>query len=317
MGSFIATRLVRLVATLLAVSFLTFLLVNLLPGDAINALIPIEAQQDQEYVAQVRAEWGLDDPMLVRYGRWLGDAVRGDLGDSIVTSRAVSSEIAHRIPVTGELMIVTVVFSVLLAVPLGVMSAYREGSRLDQVISGGAQFALSVPGFVAGLLFIYVFAMKLGWFPATGWTRISNSISGNLMTVTLPALSLSVIEVAVYTRVVRSDLVTTLKEDYILSARSKGLRDGFILFRHALRPSSLTLITVVGLNIGLLLGGTVVVEFLFALPGLGKRLLDAIFQRDFMMVQGITVFVAMVYVVVNTLVDLVYLVVDPRIRKAD
>ncbi len=307
----------RLVATLLAVSFLTFLLVNLLPGDAINALIPIEAQQDQEYVAQVRAEWGLDDPMLVRYGKWLGDAVRGDLGDSIVTSRAVSSEIAHRIPVTGELMIVTVIFSVLLAVPLGVMSAYREGSRLDQFISGGAQFALSVPGFVAGLLFIYVFAMKLGWFPATGWTRISNSISGNLMTVTLPALSLSVIEVAVYTRVVRSDLVTTLKEDYILSARSKGLRDGFILFRHALRPSSLTLITVVGLNIGLLLGGTVVVEFLFALPGLGKRLLDAIFQRDFMMVQGITVFVAMVYVVVNTLVDLVYLVVDPRIRKAD
>jgi len=308
---------VRLVATLLAVSFLTFLLVNLLPGDAINALIPIEAQQDQEYVAQVRAEWGLNDPMLVRYGKWLGDAVRGDLGDSIVTSRAVSSEIAHRIPVTGELMIVTVVFSVLMAVPLGVMSAYREGSRLDQVISGGAQFALSVPGFVAGLLFIYVFAMKLGWFPATGWTRISNSISGNLMTVTLPALSLSVIEVAVYARVVRSDLVTTLKEDYILSARSKGLRDGFILFRHALRPSSLTLITVVGLNIGLLLGGTVVVEFLFALPGLGKRLLDAIFQRDFMMVQGITVFVAMVYVVVNTLVDLVYLVVDPRIRKAD
>ncbi len=307
----------RLVATLLAVSFLTFLLVNLLPGDAINALIPIEAQQDQEYVAQVRAEWGLDDPMLVRYGKWLGDAVRGDLGDSIVTSRAVSSEIAHRIPVTGELMIVTVIFSVLLAVPLGVMSAYREGSRLDQFISGGAQFALSVPGFVAGLLFIYVFAMKLGWFPATGWTRISNSISGNLMTVTLPALSLSVIEVAVYTRVVRSDLVTTLKEDYILSARSKGLKDGFILFRHALRPSSLTLITVVGLNIGLLLGGTVVVEFLFALPGLGKRLLDAIFQRDFMMVQGITVFVAMVYVVVNTLVDLVYLVVDPRIRKAD
>ncbi|HJL82673.1 MAG TPA: ABC transporter permease [Acidimicrobiales bacterium] len=317
MGSFIAIRLVRLVATLLAVSFLTFLLVNLLPGDAINALIPIEAQQDQEYVAQVRAEWGLNDPMLVRYGKWLGDAVRGDLGESIVTSRAVSSEIAHRMPVTGELMIVTVVFSVLMAVPLGVMSAYREGSRLDQVISGGAQFALSVPGFVAGLLFIYVFAMKLGWFPATGWTRISNSISGNLMTVTLPALSLSVIEVAVYARVVRSDLVTTLKEDYILSARSKGLRDGFILFRHALRPSSLTLITVVGLNIGLLLGGTVVVEFLFALPGLGKRLLDAIFQRDFMMVQGITVFVAMVYVVVNTLVDLVYLVVDPRIRKAD
>ncbi len=317
MGTFIATRMVRLVATLLAVSFLTFLLVNLLPGDAINALIPIEAQQDREYVAQVRAEWGLDDPMLVRYGRWLGDAVQGDLGDSIVTSRAVSDEIKHRIPVTGELMVVTVAFSVLMAIPLGVLAAWREGSRLDQLISGSAQLALSVPGFVAGLILIYVFAMKLNWLPATGWTRISKDLVGNFRTVTLPALSLAVIEVAVYTRVVRSDLVTTLKEDYILSAKSKGLKTGFILFRHALRPSSLTLITVVGLNIGLLLGGTVVVEFLFALPGLGKRLLDAIFQRDFMMVQGITVFVAMVYVVVNTLVDLVYLIVDPRIRKAD
>ena len=312
---FIAKRLVRLVATVVAVSFLTFLLVNLLPGDAINALIPIDAQQDREYVEQVREEWGLNDPMLVRYGRWLGDAATGDLGKSIVTSRTVTEEITHRLPVTGELMLVTVVLSVLLAVPLGVLAAYREGGRTDQVISGMAQVFLSIPGFVAGLLLIYVFAMKLRWLPATGWNRLSDGVGGNLKTVILPALSLALIEIAVYLRVVRSDMLHTLEEDYVLSARAKGLSDRYILFRHCLRPSSLTLITLVGLNIGYLMSGTVVVEFLFAIPGLGKRLLDAIFQRDFMMVQGITVFIATVFVAVNTLVDFVYMVVDPRIRK--
>ena len=317
MGPFIAKRLVRLIGTLLAVSFLTFLLVNLLPGDAINALIPIDAQQDREFVEQVREEWGLNDPMLVRYGRWLGDAVQGDFGDSIVTSRTVSSEIFHRLPVTAELMLVTVGLSVMLAIPLGVMAAYREGSRLDQVISGIAQVFLSIPGVVAGLLLIYVFAMKLGWLPATGWNRLSNGLLDNLRTVILPALSLALIEIAVYTRVVRSDVMNTLQENYVLSARAKGLSDRYVLFRHCLRPSSLTLITVIGLNIGSLLGGTVVVEFLFAMPGLGKRLLDSIFQRDFMMVQGLTVFIATIYVLVNTAVDLIYMVVDPRIRKAD
>ncbi len=314
---FIAKRIVRLAATLVAVSFLTFLLVNLLPGDAINALIPIDAQQDREFVEQVREEWGLNDPMLVRYARWLGDAATGDFGDSIVTSRTVSDEIFHRLPVTAELMLVTVGLSVLLAVPLGVAAAYREGTRVDQFVSGLSQVFLSIPGFVAGLFLIYVFAMKLGWLPATGWNRLSDGLLDNLKTVILPALSLALIEIAVYTRVVRSDVIGTLQETYVLSARSKGLKDRYILFRHCLRPSSLTLITVVGLNIGSLLGGTVVVEFLFAMPGLGKRLLDAIFQRDFMMVQGITVFIATVYVAVNTLVDLVYMVVDPRIRKAD
>lgn len=315
MGKMLAVRFVRLIATILAVSFLTFLMVNLLPGDPINALIPPEAQHDQEFVEQLREEFGLNDPMLVRYGKWLGDAVTGDLGKSVITKQPVAQEIWRRLPITSELAIVSVVFSLMMAVPLGTLSAYKQGKRVDQGISAVAQVSLSIPNFVLGLFLIYLFAMKLRWLPATGWTRLTESVSGNIKSVLLPAMSLALAEIAVYTRVVRSDMISTLQEDYVLSARAKGLKDRFILLRHALRPSSLTLITVVGLNVGALIGGTVVMEVLFAIPGLGKRLLDAIFQRDFLMVQGITVFIAIVYVTINTVVDIIYMLVDPRIRK--
>ena len=315
MPKMIAGRLTRLALTLMVVSFVTFVGVNVLPGDAINALIPIDAQQDQEFVEQVREEWGLNDPMLVRYGRWLGNAVQGDLGDSIVTGRPVTDEIVHRLPITLEIMFVAVGLSLLLAIPLGLLSAYREGRRPDRVISGVAQLALSMPVFVTGLILIYFFALKLHWFPATGWSRLSEGIGPNLKTVALPAISLAITEAAVYTRVLRSDVITTLKENYILSARAKGLTDRYILFRHGLRPSLLTLVTVVGLSIGTLIGGTLVVEYLFAIPGIGRRIFSAIYQRDFMMVQGITILITAFYVIVNTVVDLAYMVVDPRIRR--
>ncbi len=315
MGKMLAARLVRMVATILVVSFMTFMMVNLLPGDPINALVPPESQNDQEFVEQLREEFGLNDPMMVRYANWLGDAVTGDLGKSVITSQPVAGEIWRRLPITAELALVSIGFSLFIAIPLGTLSAYKQGKRVDQSISAAAQVSLSIPNFVLGLLLIYVFAMRLQWLPATGWTRLTESVSGNIKSVILPALSLALAEAAVYTRVVRSDMISTLQEDYILSARAKGLKDRFILFRHALRPSSLTLITVVGLNVGALIGGTVVIETLFAIPGLGKRLLDAVFQRDFLMIQGITVFVAVVYVTINTLVDLIYMLVDPRIRK--
>ena len=315
MGKMLAARLVRLVATILVVSFVTFMMVNLLPGDPINALVPPESQNDQEFVEQLREEFGLNDPMMVRYANWLGDAVTGDLGKSVITSQPVAGEIWRRLPITAELALVSIGFSLFIAIPLGTLSAYKQGKRVDQSISAAAQVSLSIPNFVLGLLLIYVFAMRLQWLPATGWTRLTESVSGNIKSVILPAMSLALAEIAVYTRVVRSDMISTLQEDYILSARAKGLKDRFILFRHALRPSSLTLITVVGLNVGALIGGTVVIETLFAIPGLGKRLLDAVFQRDFLMIQGITVFVAVVYVTINTLVDIIYMLVDPRIRK--
>ena len=313
----IASRLTRLVLTVLVVTFATFTLTNVLPGDAVNALIPIDAQQDREFVEQIREEWGLNDPLIVRYGRWLGDAVQGDLGRSLVTGQPVTDEITHRLPITFEIMVVTVGFSLLVAVPLGAFTGYREGRKSDRVFSGVAQAGLSLPSFVTGLILIYVFALKLQWFPAVGWNRLSNGIGPNLKTVALPALALAITEIAVYTRVLRSDMIATLKENYILSARAKGLTDRFILFRHGLRPSLLTLVTVVGLNIAALLGGVLVIEYLFAIPGIGKRLFSAIQQRDFMMVQAITMLITVFYVVVNTITDLTYMVVDPRIRRTN
>ncbi len=313
----IASRLTRLVLTVLVVTFATFTLTNVLPGDAVNALIPIDAQQDREFVEQIREEWGLNDPLIVRYGRWLGDAVQGDLGRSLVTGQPVTDEITHRLPITLEIMVVAVGFSLLVAVPLGAFTGYREGRKSDRVFSGVAQAGLSLPSFVTGLILIYVFALKLQWFPAVGWNRLSNGIGPNLKSVALPALALAITEIAVYTRVLRSDMIHTLKENYILSARAKGLTDRFILFRHGLRPSLLTLVTVVGLNIAALLGGVLVIEYLFAIPGIGKRLFSAIQQRDFMMVQAITILITVFYVVVNTITDLTYMVVDPRIRRTN
>ncbi|MCS5686537.1 MAG: ABC transporter permease [Acidimicrobiales bacterium] len=313
----IASRLTRLVLTVLVVTFATFTLTNVLPGDAVNALIPIDAQQDREFVEQIREEWGLNDPLIVRYGRWLGDAVQGDLGRSLVTGQPVTDEITHRLPITLEIMVVAVGFSLLVAVPLGAFTGYREGRKSDRVFSGVAQAGLSLPSFVTGLILIYVFALKLQWFPAVGWNRLSNGIGPNLKSVALPALALAITEIAVYTRVLRSDMIHTLKENYILSARAKGLTDRFILFRHGLRPSLLTLVTVVGLNIGFLIGGTLVIEYVFAIPGIGKRLFSAIQQRDFMMVQAITILITVFYVVVNTITDLTYMVVDPRIRRTN
>jgi len=311
----VAARLVRLGAVLLAVSFLTFMMANVLPGDPIDALIPIELQEDQEFVAELREEWGLNDPLLGRYGRWLGNAVQGDLGKSYITGRPIMDEVTPRLPITAELMVVSIGLALLVAVPLGVLSAYREGSSTDQSVTAGALLGISTPNFLLGIILIYFMAVKLHWFPAVGWVRISDSFTGNLKSVALPAVSLAVAEAAVFTRIVRSDMIATLKENYILSARAKGLRDRFILFRHGLRPSSLTLITVVGLNAAGLIGGTIILERLFAIPGVGWRLFNAVLQRDYMMVQGITMLIAAAYVIINAMVDFIYLAIDPRIRR--
>jgi peptide/nickel transport system permease protein len=206
--------------------------------------------------------------------------------------------------------------ALVLALPLGVIGAYKEGKWQDSTTSAAAQVALSVPNFITGIFLIWLFAVKLDLLPASNWNRISDKgLGANLKTAILPATALATTQMAIFSRLVRADMIATLKENYILSARAKGLGDRYILMRHALRPSSLSLMTIVGINFGALLGGTVVIETLFAIPGLGFRLINAINQRDILVIQGITVFVAVVYVVINTVVDLLYAVVDPRIRR--
>lgn len=308
-------RLVRLAATLLAVSFLTFMMVNLLPGDPVNSILPPESQTP-ERIAQVREDLGLDDPLPEQYIGWLGGVVQFDFGQSYRTNQPVHEALLQRLPVTVELAILAIGIAVIFGVPLGVISAYKQGQRLDTVISSVVQFMLSVPAFVAAVFFIYLFAVQFQVLPATGWTRITNDLYGNLKTAILPAVALSLSQLAIYTRLVRADMITTLQENFVLSARAKGLTNRFILFRHALRPSSLSVITVIGLNIGVLLGGTVVIEKIFALPGIGGLLIDSIGQRDYLVVQGVVLLIAASYVIINTVVDLVYAMVDPRIRAS-
>ncbi|MEM7286122.1 MAG: ABC transporter permease [Actinomycetota bacterium] len=316
MGKVLAVRFGRLAATLFAVTFLSFLMTSLLPGDPAVAVLGTDGVQNEELLEQTREELGLNDPLPVRYWNWLSDAVTLDLGESFINDQDVWQTIKDRVPVTAQLAFMAILIAVILAVPIGVIGAYRQGRWQDKTTSAAVQVALSVPNFITGIFLIWLFSVQLNWLPASNWNRISEKgLWANLETAILPATALAMTQMAIFSRLVRSDMIATLKENYILAARSKGLSDGYILRRHALRPSSLSLMTIVGINFGALLGGTVVIETLFAIPGLGFRLINAISQRDILVIQGITVFVAVVYVLINTLVDLLYMVVDPRIRR--
>ena len=317
MGKVIAARLIRLIATLLAVTFLTFSMTALLPGDPVNAILGVDSVRDPEVVAKTPADLGLDDPFLIRYVNWLGNTVTGDLGQSYITDQEVISTISQRLPVTAQLAFMAIIMALILAIPIGVLGAYKQGKWQDSTTSAGVQVALSVPNFIVGIFLIWLFSVQLGWLPASNWNRISNDgLIENLKTAILPASALAMTQMAIFSRLVRSDMIATLQENYILAARSKGLSNRFILLRHALRPSSLSLMTIIGINFGALLGGTVIIETLFAIPGIGFRLINAINQRDIIVIQGITVFIATAYVVINTVVDLLYAVIDPRIRRA-
>ncbi|MEX0740444.1 MAG: ABC transporter permease [Pseudohongiella sp.] len=309
-------KLPWLIGTLLAVSFFTFMLVSLLPGDP-AVMILGAGGVSPEAVAQLRLELGLDRPLVIRYFDWLGSALSGDLGRSPMTGQAVTDAILSRLPVTIQLGTMAIVIALTLAIPLAMVSAYFAGSRLDRGISGLGFALMSVPGFMMAIFLILVFAVGLGWFPATGWVPLSESPAGNLQSAILPAMSLAMIELALYMRLLRTDLIDTLQQDYITLARAKGLPNWLILTRHALRPSSFSLMTVVGLQLGGVISGAIIVEEIFALPGVGRLLYQSILQRDLLMVQGIVLFIATAYVVVNFLVDLCYSLLDPRVRYAE
>jgi peptide/nickel transport system permease protein len=312
----IAFILLRLIVTLLAITFLTFLMVALLPGDPVDTILGSSGERTEEQVEQIREDLNLDDPFVVRYFAWLGSAITGDLGDSYITDQPVSDTIRQRVPVTAQLAFMAIGIDVLVAVPLGVLGAYKQSKWQDSTTSAFAQVALSIPNFIVGIFLIWLFAVRWDVLPASNWNRLSDGVADNLKTSILPALALALGTMAVFSRLIRSDMIATLKEDFILSARSKGLSDRYILFRHALRPSSLSLMTIVGISFGALLGGTVVIEQLFAIPGLGGSLINAINGRDIILIQGITVFIAVMFIIINTVVDLMYAVLDPRIRRS-
>lgn len=310
----LARQLLRLVVVLFCVTLLTYFIVNILPGDvAIVILGSLATPQD---IAGLRADLGLDRPMLVRYFDWLGSALSGDLGRSYRNGEPVAQAIADRLPVSLQLMVMAQILALGIAVPVALLSVRRPGGLFDRMSASAAFGFLAMPNFMLGIVLIYLFSVTFDLLPATGFTPMSEGLWDNLVSMTLPALTLGLIEWTVLMRVLRSDLLTTLKEDFILLARAKGLPQWRVLLQHALRPSSFTLITVLGLNIGGLIGGAVIVEQIFALPGVGRLLLGGIFNRDLILVQGTVSFIAAGFVVINFLVDMLYAVLDPRVRYA-
>jgi peptide/nickel transport system permease protein len=312
MAKFVGRRLLYLLPVLFAVTLLTFLIASLLPGDLAYTILGDQATPEK--VEALRAQMGLDRPIWERYLIWLGSAVQGDLGRSFRTGETVLAAVVDRLPVSLQLMFMAMGLAILIAIPLAILCAVRSGSALDRFFTGLAFGKLSVPPFMVAILLIYLFAVELGWLPATGWVPFAEDPVANLRSMVLPALTLAIAEWPVLMRVLRSDMIATLQEDYIAMAKAKGLRPARILLVHALKPSSLTLVTVAGINIGRLIGGALIIETIFALPGIGRLLVGAIYARDFIILQGVVLFVAVGFVVVNFVVDLLYAVLDPRIR---
>jgi peptide/nickel transport system permease protein len=307
-------KVIRLVLTLFAVSVFTFLLTSLLPGDPAVTILGVNGVTP-EALAAVHKDLGLDKPLITRYTTWLGDVLHGDLGTSYSLGRSVGSQITSHLPVTLEIIGLAILIALVVAIPLGVFTAYKASSLADRAISLVKFALLSVPTFVVGIVLILVFAVRLDVLPPSGWVGLSEDPAENLRRALLPALALALPQIAVYTRLLRGDMRSTLDQDFVAFADAKGLSRRRVLLGHALRPSSFSLVTLVGLSVGFLMGGTVVVETMFNVPGVGSLLVNAIYQRDLVMVQGVTLFIAVAFVLVNFVVDLLYSLLDPRIRR--
>ena len=311
---FFGGRLLQLIVVLLIVSAFSFLLLNLLPGNPVYTLLGASATP--EAVAQLTHQMGLDKPAWQRYFIWLWSLLHGDLGSSYVNHQPVLLSIEQRLPVTAELIGLSQIIALGISIPLGIASAVRPNGVMDRIASGISFGLLSIPGFILAELLVYLLAVNNNLFPATGFVPFFDDPLLNLQSLTLPAFTLGLGSMAVYTRVLRTDMIATLQQDFISLAIAKGLPTRYILLRHALRPSSFTLLTVGGLNIGTLIGGAFIIEYIFQLPGVGLLTIGSIYARDYLVVTATTVLVAGGFVTINFIVDMLYVLLDPRIRSA-
>ncbi len=317
MLSFLARRLlVVFLPTLLGVSLLVFGAMHLIPGSFVDVLIGIGGDVSEEQRQRIARSYGLDRPLPIQYLTWLGNVLQGDLGRSLRTGKPVAAEIAGRLPVTLELAALATVFSLLIAVPAGIVSAVRRNGPADVAVRLVALLGLSVPNFLLGTLLVLFVATRWPVLPTTGFTPISEGLWPNLRSLVLPAIALGALLAAAVMRMMRSALLEELGREYLTVARAKGLAPGAVVLGHALRNALVPVVTVVAIQTGYVLGGTVIVEQLFAIPGLGRLALDAVLQRDYPLVQGTTLFIAAVFVLVNLLTDVAYGLIDPRARDA-
>ncbi|MND79748.1 Glutathione transport system permease protein GsiC [compost metagenome] len=312
MYAYILRRILATIPVMLIVAFIVFSLLYLTPGDP--AAVIAGEHATAEDIARIRANLGLNDPFLLRFGSWIASIMQFDLGTSLLTKMPVSQMIGQRIEPTLSLMLPTLILAVCIAVPLGVIAAWRAGTKVDHFITVFAVLGFSVPVFVVGYALVWSFSLKLGWLPVQGYAPIGQGVSRWFQHLVLPCLTLSSAYIALITRITRTAVLEVLQQDYIRTAEAKGVGRRAILFVHALKNASVPIITVIGIGVALLIGGAVVTESVFAIPGLGRLTMESIMRRDYPVIQAIVLLFSISYVLVNLLIDIAYTFVDPRIR---
>lgn len=314
MNRYLIRRLVLLIPTLLGMSFLIFAMVRLLPGDIVDALVGMDPTITEAQKFQLRATFGLNDAWPVQYVKWLGGMVQGDFGYSFRSREPIADQLLRALPITLELALLSIVISVVVAVPLGVLSAMRQNTKVDLGARLAGLIGLSVPSFWLATLFLLFTSLVFRWVPPVIWISPLTNLPGNLLQMLLPALALSVQLMAVEMRMVRASLLEVLRQDYIRTARAKGLGEQLVLVRHALKNAFIPVITIIGIQLGALMGGSIIIEQIFGLPGVGWTMIQAIFNRDYPVVQVTTLLMALIFVMINLVVDFTYSFLDPRIK---
>lgn len=312
MLAYIARRLVATLPVMGTVAIVVFAILRLTPGDPAAIIAGDSATSEQ--LEQMRAHMGLDKPIYIQFLLWLVQLLRGDLGVSLISGVPVSGMIADRIGPTVALGTAIIVFSVIVAIPLGVMAAWRQGTLLDRSVTAFSVFGFSVPVFVNGYLLILLFSIVLGWLPVQGYRPLAAGFWPFFERLILPTLALSTAYIALITRITRTSVLEVMGEDYIRTARAKGVKESAVLIRHALRNAAVPIVTIIGVGIATLISGVVVTESVFNLPGLGRLVVEAVLARDYPLIQGLILFFSLTYILINLLVDVLYTVFDPRIR---
>ena len=313
MRQFIVVRLISMVFTLFGLSVFVFLLARLIPGDVVQVSLE-QAERTPEMVQELRSFFGLDQPLHVQYWNWLSGVLQGDLGTSWRSGNSVMGLILDRLSVTAELTVLAMVVSTGLGVPLGILAATRQNSPMDYLVRVMSMFSLSIPEFWQGIMLILVLSITLGWIPSLEYVDFWNDPATNLSIMILPAISVGTVASANIVRMTRATMLEELRQDYVRTARAKGLHDRVVIYSHALKNTLIPVVTIAGLQIGYLMGGIVVMEAVFTLPGVGRLMLLAISQRDYPLIQGVVLFIATIFVFSNLLVDVLYAYVNPRIR---
>lgn len=311
---FLLRRTLLAIPALFGVMVMVFLLMRAIPGDVVTGLVGLQETISEARLAELRRLFGLDLPLHVQFWEWFTAALQGDLGSSLRTGRPIVQDLALRFPVTLELTLLSMVVALLIALPLGIAAALKRGTWIDLATSVFALLGLSIPGFFLGILLILLFSLQLRWLPPAGYVPFTEAPLENLRHMILPAVSLGLILAAATMRIVRSTMLEVLGRDFIRTAKAKGLSPGRVIIRHALRNALIPVVTVVGLQFGSLLGGAVIIEQVFSLPGVGRFALEGINLRDYPVVQGAVLLIATAFIVVNLLVDVIYSLIDPRIR---